>query len=516
MLFRRTLRRKMMLGLALVLVMLVTLSLSGISGLSSYRDAVHDLDFSINKAPRTGDLLEAIGLVFEPLLWPLPEQIAGAELQRRELQKQLAASRRGIAEFRSKLQRLPPTEAYRAREPLTAALLGDIDQQLAEVQRLEPLVEDFEQREAALAAMRQLAMKAQALAQRIPDYQSGLNRTLLKARDVYRSRVWLVCVTSAIALFLFLGLVRSGYVGIFAPLRELHQGACRVAQGDFDYRIALPSDDEMGELAASFNKMTARFQEIACDLDRQVCERSKQLVRSERLAGIGFLAAGVAHEINNPLSAIAMAAESLESRSETLLAGATADEAAVARQYLAMIVSESYRCRQITGRLLDFARGQDATRSHADLTLIVSEVLAMIRPMRKYRDRTIVFERTAPCYVEVNGPEIKQVVLNLAANALESIDDEGALRIEIEEQTDQVCLAFEDDGCGMSGDTIEHLFEPFFTRRRDGKGTGLGLAISHRIIEDHGGAIEAASAGPGQGSTFRVYLPRRAEAARAA
>ena len=506
----RTIRRKMMGGLALVLVMLVILALSGISGLTSYRNAVHELAFSINKAPRTADLSAAIGLLFEPLLQPPPQTEAGARNLQQTIERQLQQTRAELAEFQLKLKQLPPAPMFRAREPLTDQFLAHVERQLGTVERLARALPVQDRRESVLAEMRQAVMQAQAVALRIPDYQDGLNSTLDRARDVYRSRFWLVCGSSAVVMFLFLGLVRSGYLGIFAPLRKLHQGACRVAQGDFDYRLELPSDDEMGELADSFNQMTARFQEIATDLDRQVRERSNQLVRSERLAGIGFLAAGVAHEINNPLSAISMAADSLQDRMTELLAGAPPDEAAVVRQYLTMMQSEAERCQQITQRLLHFARGQEAPRVRTDLAAILGEVLSVVRHMGRFRDRTIDFSHPQPCWLEVNGPEIKQVVLNIVANALESMESGGTLRVRILEQTDHVALEFQDDGCGMSTDTLEHLFEPFFTRRKDGKGTGLGMAISHRIVADHGGSIEATSDGPGCGSTFRVHLPRRA------
>jgi signal transduction histidine kinase len=140
----------------------------------------------------------------------------------------------------------------------------------------------------------------------------------------------------------------------------------------------------------------------------------------------------------------------------------------------------------------------------------------MVKPISQYRDRNIEFSRSQPCVVEVNGPEIKQVVLNLAANALEAMDSGGTLKIEITEQVDEVILTFDDDGCGMTPEVIEHLFEPFFTRRREGKGTGLGMSISHRIISDHGGTIEATSDGSHCGSCFRIHLPRRVSVSNAA
>jgi signal transduction histidine kinase len=319
-----------------------------------------------------------------------------------------------------------------------------------------------------------------------------------------------------VVLVLFVGLLRSGYVWIFDPIRKLHQGARRVAQGDFKYRVELTSRDEMAELAEAFNKMTVRFQEITADLDRQVQERSRQLVRSERLAGVGFLAAGVAHEINNPLSAIAMAGESLEGRVLGILHSHDPAEADVIRQYLRMIQDESFRCKQITERLLDFARGREAVREPTDVARLVSDVVAMVRYLSKYREKKIEFLKAGPCYADVNGPEIKQVILNLVANGLEAVERGGTLRISLLEQTDHLLLEFTDDGCGMTPDTIENLFEPFFTRKQAGQGTGLGLSISHRIIHQHGGTISATSPGPGLGSTFAVRLPRHAQSQSAA
>jgi two-component system, NtrC family, sensor kinase len=282
-----------------------------------------------------------------------------------------------------------------------------------------------------------------------------------------------------------------------------------VAQGDFNYRLKFTRQDEMKELADAFNSMTSRFQEIRGDLDRQVCERIKQLIRSERLAGIGFLAAGVAHEINNPLSAIAMAAESLVDR-ESRLAGSDPSETEIARQYLRMIEREAFRCQRITRKLLDFARGNGDTCACHDLTAIVNDVLGVVRHMSRYGDRAVRFLRTSPCLLEINGPEIQQVVMNLVSNGLEAMDAGGTMTIDIAEQTDEVTLVVTDDGCGMTPQVIENLFEPFFTQRRNGRGTGLGLSISHRIVGDHGGTIEVESPGPGRGSTFRVRLPRRA------
>jgi signal transduction histidine kinase len=258
--------------------------------------------------------------------------------------------------------------------------------------------------------------------------------------------------------------------------------------------------------------MTERFQAVRNDLDRQVKDRVQQLIRSERLAGVGFLAAGVAHEINNPLSAIAMAAESLEYRLQEWLPADQSEASAEVREYLQMMQTEAQRCRQITEKLLDFARGQTGERNLYDVTAIVREVVAMTRHLGRFQNRTIEINRDSPCYAWVNGPEIKQVILNLVANALDSTADDGRLEIAIHERPDQIEVAFRDNGCGMTAETISHLFEPFFTTKEVGKGTGLGLSISQRIVRDHAGCLEAESDGPGRGSTFRLRLPSHAAA----
>ena len=527
----RTIRRKLMLGLVLVLLMLLALSVSSVLSLLSYRELVNDLEFSIHRAPRRAELADAIGLLFEPLLLAEPRDIgdsrrAGqfARYQQGEFHGRLQLARQRIAEFHRKLDALPDVPETISARTVTAGRLSSVYQHLATLKELEHLLGDPETRRSTIGKMLYELDQMQALVQPIPDYRDGLRTTLSHARSEYRGRLQFIGWTSAVVVALFVGLMRYGYVVIFSPLRKLHQGASRVAQGDFDYRLKPTGHDEMAELAESFNRMTERFQEIATDLDSQVRERSRQLIRSERLAGIGFLAAGVAHEINNPLSAIAMAAESLEARAiEQAAAINGSDEPSnnsqtdVARQYLDLIQREAFRCQEITARLLDFSRGQEnAVRSRFDLVEIVNEVIALVEPMSKYRDRKIFFQEHTPCFVLVNGPEIRQVILNLVANAMESMDPGGRLDIDITQQTDHVIVTFRDQGCGMTPDVLENLFEPFFTRRRDGKGTGLGMSISHRIICDHGGTLEATSDGSGQGSTFRIRLPRQAAGAEAA
>ncbi|MBT4866121.1 MAG: HAMP domain-containing protein [Planctomycetaceae bacterium] len=502
MLFTRTIRRKMVFGLSLVLVMLVTLSLSAISGLLSYRETVRGLTLKIDRVPRRSDLTAAFGLLYDPLLRTAP-QYRGQEFKR-----QMKTVEREVQIFTGKLDDLPPAPGVRDQRPITYQLLAQVGLRLEKLKEIGADLNDEKQVAATTERMLRELGYLQLLAHRMPDSQLGLKQTLLAARSAYHTRFVWVGGTSALVAILFFSLVSYGYTGIFSPLSRLHQGASRVAQGDFDYRLDLQTNDEMAELAESFNRMTDRFQQTNCDLDRQVRERTKQLLRSERLAGIGLLAAGVGHEINNPLSAIAMATESIQYRWQELCADADPAEVENVKEYLEMIHSEAFRCREITARLLDFARGDDGVRSSNNLTQIISDVLLMVRPMSQFQDRHIEFSHTEACMAEVNASEIKQVVLNLVANSLEAMQSGGTLNIDVTEQVDHAILTFQDDGCGMTPEVIENIFEPFFTRRQDGRGTGLGMAISHRIISDHGGTVEVTSDGPGCGSTFRLHIPR--------
>jgi signal transduction histidine kinase len=237
-----------------------------------------------------------------------------------------------------------------------------------------------------------------------------------------------------------------------------------------------------------------------------VQERTKQVVRGEQLASVGFLAAGVAHEINNPLASIALCAESLESRTLELLDPSNPDHAVIGN-YLRMIQTEAFRCKEITEKLLDFSRAGEVRRQNTDLNELVQAVIDILGHLGKYQRKRVEFQSAGPVIAAVNGQEIKQVLLNLLTNALDSIDEDGSVRVTAAARDGQAEITVLDNGCGMEPEVLDHVFEPFFTRRKAGHGTGLGLSISYRIIADHGGHIEAHSDGPGRGATFRVHLP---------
>ena len=151
----------------------------------------------------------------------------------------------------------------------------------------------------------------------------------------------------------------------------------------------------------------------------------------------------------------------------------------------------------------------DVERQETNLHELTVNVIDMVRHLGKYRGKSIECSCDEHVKAAVNAQEIKQVVLNLVTNSLDSLDENGVVKVRLQRHPDgqQAELVVSDNGCGMSPEVLEHLFEPFFTRRRDGSGTGLGLSITYRIVSDHGGRIVASSEGPGQGSTFRVTLP---------
>jgi signal transduction histidine kinase len=332
---------------------------------------------------------------------------------------------------------------------------------------------------------------------------------LVKSQRKYLASRVIVWVSALTVLGMLCGLAALFHRWVLYPVRLLQRGVRRVARGAFDYKIELKTGDEMQGLAEAFNDMTARLSVTYADLERQVQERSKQLVRSERLAGVGFLAAGVAHEINNPLASIAFCSEALENRLAPLLDAGEPADAKVVRNYLRMIQEEAFRCKSITERLLDFSRCADIQREPTDLASLVQGVVEMIRHMGKYRGKQIVFQPREAVIAHVDSQELKQVVLNLVVNALDSMEPGGTLRIDARHSGGMAELVFADDGHGMTPEVLENIFEPFFTKRRSGKGTGLGLSITHRIVSQHHGEITATSPGEDQGSTFTVRLPVR-------
>ena len=335
-------------------------------------------------------------------------------------------------------------------------------------------------------------------------------------------RVWIgVAWSCTILAFVMLGGLLWFFRSLVVkPFSTLLAGSRLVVDGNFDHRIDLGTGDELSELAEAMNGMTDRFQgslakldSMNRDLDQQVQQRTREVIQNEQLASVGFLAAGVAHEINNPLATIAWSAESLVSRiAETAMMPSgerVCDEELcnALQTNLQRIEDEAYRCKGITEKLLDFSRLSEVRRAPADLVELVNDVVTMVTKIGKYKCKTINIQSCDSLIADVNPQEIRQVVLNLVTNALESVGTDGAVDVSVAREGSSAKILVRDNGCGMTAEVLQHLFEPFFTRRRDGTGTGLGLSITYRIISQHGGSLIASSDGEGSGSQMELTLP---------
>ncbi|QDU14303.1 Sporulation kinase A [Gimesia maris] len=512
MFFTQTIRRKLGLGLGIIFFMLIIMAYGAVSGLQSYHNTVNEFKYSLDNLPDRDRLVVSVVALNKPLQRIRHSKPAASAHFQQEFDKQLQEVRMEIQGFLQKVDRLPADPAIKNWKGFVESQLSEHSACMSILNQLELMKVQLEDPQKRLEMSEQMILEVahlETLILEVRDVPSGTKAVLARATSVYRSRFNLVSVTCVVVFIAFGCLIWYGYRTVLAPIQALHEGARIVAQGHYDHHFEIKSDDEMAELAEAFNKMTMRFKEKRDELNHKVDERSKQLVRSERLAGIGVLAAGVAHEINNPLSAISMASESLQGRIVDLKPHCEDADFEVVEQYLSLIQRESMRCREITSKLLDFSRGQNSVRSQNDLVGVIDEVCSMVNLIKRLKGRNIHFSVRNPCCAEFNPAEIKQVVLNIMTNALESMEAGGNLEIEVREHVDSVTLIFRDDGRGMTQEVKESLFDPFFTQRADGTGTGLGMSITHRIVKDHGGEIEVESPGPGQGSTIFVELPKK-------
>ncbi len=509
---RWRIRHKLWLGLGLVAALVAVLLGGALKGLESYRKTIKTFDIKLTSLhDHANNLQQEIG--------KLDEKPASRTLEARVLRRRADQVQKNLALYEQHLKQI----GKYGKEP---------DKSIGETERIDALRTGLERLRAALEKVESKGVFA------LSDTEVNEQITALKVTandlvgalytDCYerfrdakkdsRLSLSIVLTTGAIGVLLMAGLLRFFYRWVFYPIRDLQQAVHRVGQGDFDHAITLHSSDEIEELAAAFNDMTGRLREMYHDLARQVNERSRQLVRSERLAGVGFLAAGVAHEINNPLASIAFCSEALERRLTEVLGGLArpgqpeGEEVEVVRKYLRMIQQEAFRCKEITQRLLEFSRGGQKRREPTDLGELVQGVLDVAQHLQNCKGKQLVFAPPARLVAWVNAQEIKSVVLNLVVNALDSMEDGGTLTITARQRDGMAELVFADTGCGMTAEVLENIFEPFFTRSRTGKGTGLGLSISHRIISQHRGEIEAVSPGPSRGSTFTVRVPIQAAA----
>lgn len=326
---------------------------------------------------------------------------------------------------------------------------------------------------------------------------------LSRGRELRTEVVWMT-----LASLLVLGVVTFMVQRwIVQPVEHLREGAALLGSGELTHRVEIASQDEIGELAREFNRMASELQGMRGELEQRVEERTREFVRAARLAGLGTLAAGIAHEINNPLASIASCAEGLERRLQN--GGVTPEQQ---REYLQIIAKEAYRAHEITSRLLEFARSEPG----APVSFAVSDLMREIDVLLEHQLRARGLRLESSCAADMppvrgNPSECKQVLLNLLHNAIDASPPGASIRVSCRRDGADAVLEVEDQGPGIPADSLERIFDPFFTTKAPGKGTGLGLAIVHRIVEAHGGRIEVANTG--HGALFRVRVPLASTAA---
>jgi len=340
---------------------------------------------------------------------------------------------------------------------------------------------------------------------------NGFLEQTQRAADHDLSIATRIVLTGAVVIALFMLLATLWqYHRIMIPLQRLREWSRRVSGGDLAAPYRASSDREFAELGADINSMAVELQGFYRDLEEMVAAKSKELARSERLASVGYLAAGVAHEINNPLGIMSGHAELSARRLHAVVSDGQASEIFGS---LRIIREEAFRCKQITQKLLLLARGGSAaSRENVELRPLISEMVEMVQGLQCAQGRgiNVKSDDSNPLAVIANTAELKQVLLNLLVNALESTPAAGGLVEIIAQPNDQsVQLTVSDNGRGMSGKTLERIFEPFYSEKRGSAepGTGLGLSITHAIVSDFGGTLCAQSEGPGRGSRFILRLP---------
>jgi len=320
---------------------------------------------------------------------------------------------------------------------------------------------------------------------------------LLEAPFAHRRNVISVMVLGSVLLATVVSLVLLYVVAmlVLRPVARIVAMAKQVIAGDLSARVGIRPPGEMGILCQAIDGMASAVLERE---ERLKAATRQQINQTEKLASIGRLAAGVAHEINNPLTGVLTFAHLLRDKPNM-------DDQD--RQDLDLIIHETSRAADIVRNLLDFARERAAIKEPLDINDVIRRTLRLIRNQKRFDQIEIreVLTEDLPS-VEGDMNQLQQVLLNLALNACEAMPSGGVITIRTAIEEGLIVVRLTDTGCGIKKEHLGQIFEPFFTTKPVGKGTGLGLAVSYGIVHQHGGRLEVESQ-EGQGATFSLVLP---------
>ncbi len=306
------------------------------------------------------------------------------------------------------------------------------------------------------------------------------------------------------------------YNFITKPVSSLVEGMSRLSKGDMDYRIDLNQKDEFGMLAKSFNSMAEDLKQYKDRTDNwtraledevhkktaEIVRAQEQLINAEKLASLGRMAAGVAHELNSPLTGVVTFAHLMRKR--------IPPENAQDAEDLNVIIEQAERCSRIVRGLLGFSRKTASENTMVDVNTLVENTISMVRNQSRFYniEFDVRFDKSIP-EISIDANQIQQVFLNLLINAADAMEEKGKITVSsrlIEDGERFLELQFSDTGPGIAEDIQGKIFEPFFTTKPPGKGTGLGLSVSYGIIKKHGGQISVESEA-GKGASFFIRLP---------
>lgn len=315
-----------------------------------------------------------------------------------------------------------------------------------------------------------------------------------------------IAVVAAFASLLLAALVARRITG---PLSRLTEGARAIARGDLRQEFHVPGSDEINTLAKAFNDMAQSLERKREELteknlalhqaNEELQQMQEHLIRNERLAAIGQLAAGVSHEIDNPVGIILGYAELL--LDDLPMGDARRDD-------VLAIIDECQRCKRITGGLLGFARSASVCREEFSLNALVRETLESLQPQKLFRYIGIAFQPAAEAVPIIgDADQLRQVFINLLLNAAQAMNGHGQLTVAIERQAATALVRVIDSGPGIAQELREKIFVPFYSTKAPGQGTGLGLPICRKLVEDHGGAIWLDAVDGEGGARFLIRLP---------